>query len=205
MIALIVDDHPLVHEALGGMLRSVFADAEVLAATTLSQAVGFAKGERRIDLAVLDLGLPDCSGVESLTRFREAAPATRVVVFADSEPGTAILNAIDAGASGFVPKTHELTLIVAALRLVASGGIYVPPEALRASAECSPPKQELTPRQSDVMRLIAKGFGNKEVADRLNITPDTVKQHARAAYRALGVSSRTQAASALAGRRTGLD
>ena len=208
MKVLIVDDHPVIHEVLGAVLRNLFPKAEVVGAHTLSQAVEQGRAAEPFALALLDLGLPDCSGLECLAVFRRAAPATKVVIFSAVDDSASIISAMEAGAAGYVPKTHTPLLIAAAVRLVAEGGTYVPPEALMRIEPRPEPKtalRALTPRQSDVLRLIVKGYANKEVAERLNIAEDTVKQHARAAYRVLGVSSRTQAMTTLTRRSIPLD
>lgn len=198
MRTLIVDDHPVIHEVLGAVLHNLFPEAEVLRAYTLAQAVEHVTAGEPIELALLDLGLPDCSGMECLAAFRRAAPRTRVVIFSALEDSATIVSAMEGGAAGYVPKTHTPPLIAAAVRLVAEGGTYVPPEVLTRIESRPEPKaalRALTPRQSDVMRLIARGYPNKEIAERLKIAEDTVKQHARAAYNSLGVNSRAQAMS----------
>jgi len=204
---LVIDDHPLVAEMMVLLARNVFAHAEVLAASTLGAALAYVRQAKRIDLALLDLGLPDCNGLQSLVVLRQAAPDLRVVVVSLTDDSATIQGALEAGAAGYVPKTHPAPLISAALRLVADGGTYVPPQALRSRADEALllPEDLFTPRQHDVMRLIARGLANKEIAEHLNISEDTVKQHARAAYMVLGVSSRTQAVTALARRGIALD
>ena len=208
MRMLIVDDHPVIHEVLGAVLRNLFPEAEVLGAYTLAQAVEQAGAGEPIELAMLDLGLPDCAGLECLAIFRRAAPMTRTVIFSATEDSALIVSAMEAGAAGYVPKTHTPPLIAAAVRLVADGGTYVPPEALRIEQRPEPKGptlRALTRRQHDVVRLIVRGYPNKQIAERLNIAEDTVKQHARAAYHALGVSSRAQAVTVFSRRSAPLD
>lgn len=204
---LVVDDHPMVGEMMALLVRNVFPHAELLAADTLGAALEHVRRPAPIDLVLLDLGLPDCSGMQSLVVLRQAAPGVRVVVVSLTEDSASIQRVLQAGAAGYVPKTHPAALICAALRLVADGGTYVPPQALRppAAEEPVPREHPFTPRQYDVMRLIVRGLANKQIAEQLKIAEDTVKQHARAAYVLLGVSSRTQAVTALARRGIALD
>ncbi len=205
MKILIVDDHPLLHEVLGAIARKTLGDAEILCARDLAEAFKHARAAVPPDLVLLDLGLPGCAGTEALSRFKRAFPAIRVLVVTASEERACILSSLALGAAGYIPKTHTPPLIAAALRLVADGGVYVPPEALKPGEDRASVKAplDLTDRQLDVLRLIAKGHPNKEIARRLKIAEDTVKHHACNAYLLLGISSRIQVASAAV--RYGLD
>jgi DNA-binding NarL/FixJ family response regulator len=194
MRILLVDDHPMIHHVLGNVVRAVFVDSTLLAAHDLDEAFRHARGPDGLDLVLLELTLPGCAGIEALARFRKAFPRIRVVVVSGAEDRNCVLRSLEVGAVGYVPKTHTAPLIAAALRLVSEGGVYVPPQALeRADAPRTPGAVgALTHRQLDVIRLIVKGFRNKEIAKRLKIAEDTVKHHACMAYSTLGISSRTQ-------------
>jgi DNA-binding NarL/FixJ family response regulator len=204
MNILIVDDHPLVQEILHSVAREVFAQAKIELAASCAEAVEKARTSDRLDLVLLDLGLPDCGGIDALKRFRKAHPKICVVVFSDNDDPACMIAAMQGGASGFLLKTLTRPVISAALRLVAAGGIYMPPQAMEAQrrtpAQTRRRNRDLTHRQLDVLRLIVKGLANKQIAQRLRIAEDTVKQHASAAYAVLGVSSRTQAMTAAARR-----
>jgi len=206
---LIVDDHPLLLEILGAVARNVFPDARIRTAENCEQALEAARSSDAPDLVLLDLGLPGCAGIMALERFREAQPAMRVVVVTSNEEREVVLAALEAGAVGYIPKTSKPDVFTAALRLIAAGGMYVPPQALRSEAPApihmEQRKTELTERQREVLRLIAKGMGNKEIARSLRIAKDTVKQHAKAVYAALGVAGRAQAARAAETRGIKLD
>ena len=204
---LVVDDHPIVLDAMSEAARSLFPEAAVHTAATLAGAIKAARAAERIDLALLDLGLPDASGLPVLTAFREACPGTPVVVFSATEDRTIVLGALQAGARGFVPKSSTPDVIAAALRLIAAGGTYVPVQALGAEAggEAQEPPAGLTGRQLDVLRLMAQGLANKQIARQLRIAHDTVKNHARALYAALGVQTRKDAARVAARRGVKLD
>lgn len=207
MNILVVDDHPFIHEFLGGVVRAVFGDPAVHVAASLAESLEKAACVVPLDLVLLDLGLPDSIGVATLVQFRHAHPQVRVVVFSAVDEPSTVVGALAAGAAGYLPKTSPLPVIAAALRLVAAGGIYVPPQAIDEAAAARGQRREiaLTDRQVDVLRLILRGMANKEIAKRLHIAKDTVKQHAGAAYATLGVSSRTQAILAVARRGIRLD
>jgi two-component system, NarL family, nitrate/nitrite response regulator NarL len=189
---LIVDDHPMIHEVLGAVARVAFDQATVLSASSLEHAIQLAHAAGRIDLVLLDLGLPGCNGIEALTEFRRRFPQPKLVIVSATEDRASVLTALQAGACGYIPKTYTPPLIAAALRVVAEGGTHVPPQALREDGASG----GLTVRQLDVLRLIAKGLGNKEIARRLRIARNTVKQHAKAVYSVLGIAERGQAARA---------
>ena len=200
---LIVDDHPLLLRGLDAIARSVFPEARVRTAASCEEALEIARSADAPDLVLLDLSLPGCAGIMALERFRQAQPAMRVVVVSSSEERELVLAALEEGAAGYIPNTSKPEIFIAALRLVAAGGVYVPPQALRAEVPAAvvyQRKAELTERQRDVLRLIAKGMGNKEIARHLRIAKDTVKQHAKAVYAALGVAGRAQAARAAEAR-----
>lgn len=188
---------------MSAVARSVFPGAVVRSANGLADALQATRDET-IDLVLLDLGLPGCRDVSALTQFREAFPAVRVVVVSAVEERETVLAALEAGAVGYVPKTSKPSVVSAALRLVAEGGVYVPPQAVERE-RAAPERIGLTVRQLDVLRLIVRGLANKEIAQNLRIAKDTVKQHAKAVYAALGVSSRAQAGRAAQQRGIKLD
>lgn len=202
MRILVVDDHPLMAEALRLAVMTLEHAAEVSCAADLPGA--FAKAEQA-DLCLLDLGLPGCSGLEALTRLREEFPSLPVVVVSGANDHASIIAALDLGAMGYIPKTAPREVVLNAVRLVASGGIYVPVEALRArgspaqqAAEggvgpSKPAELGLSARQSEVLSLLLKGLPNKLIARKLDISENTTKIHVSAVLRALGVSTRTQA------------
>lgn len=194
---LVVDDHPLVALIMLEQARAAFPGAQVESAASVAEAIEPARDG--VDIIMLDLGLPGCTGIEALTRMQAAYPEARIVVVSAIEERAVILAALDAGAVGYVPKTSKPSVVTAALRLVAEGGVYVPPQALRDAPI------GLTGRQMDVLRLIARGLGNKEIAQNLHIAKETVKQHAKAVYAALGVHRRAQAERAALQRGIKLD
>jgi len=129
MNVLVVDDHPIVAEYLFGAASKAIPDAVVRVAGDLDAALE-AMRENPAELVLLDLGLPGCGGIESLLKFRKAYPEARVVVISSDDELPSIRGSLAASASGFIPKTAGPKVLVNALRLVAEGGRYVPPEAL---------------------------------------------------------------------------
>ena len=213
MRILVVDDHPLMAEALEVAMRTLDRATHVETAGNLRAAIARAE-QAGFDLCLLDLGLPGCSGLEALEKMRASLPALPVVVVSGSDDTRSVLRALDLGAMGYIPKTSPRDVLLGAVRLVASGGIYVPVEALKAreageqaaSAAASPSKTAadlgLSARQWEVLGLLLKGLPNKLIARKLDISENTTKIHVSAVLRALGVSSRTQAL--LAANRVGL-
>lgn len=203
MRILIVDDHPLVHEVLRAVAVRAIEGAQPVSARSLDEAFDLARRGQAPDLALLDLGLPGQSGIGALARFRGELPALPVVVVSANDERAIVLAALEAGASGYIPKTLPPKLMVAALKLVVSGGVYIPAAALGGLPEApgvpgenaevrGGPVRGLTERQAEVLRLMLKGFGNRRIAQELEISENTVKQHAQTVYRVLGVSTRAQ-------------
>lgn len=203
---LIVDDHPMVLQVMTAIAQKAFPDACVIATDSFAEAEKLAGSGDPLHLTLLDLGLPGWSGIGALVRFRTIAPGVTTVVISANEEGTVVRAALDAGARGYIPKTAKPPVIAMALHLVAAGGIYVPPQALaEARPAAEPHGAALTDRQRAVLCLIAQGLANKEIAKQLRIAEDTVKQHAKAVYAVLGISSRSQAARAAERRGIKLD
>jgi DNA-binding NarL/FixJ family response regulator len=199
MRALVIDDHPLIHEIIPAVLRKALGEVAVATEATLEGGLSRAGGSVPPDLVLLDLGLPGCDGLDALSRFRREFPKLPLVVLSGNCDRASILGALEAGAVGFIPKTSKPDVIIAALKVVAAGGTYVPPEALDG-ADAKSRALDLTDRQRDVLRLILKGYNNERIAAELSIAPNTVKQHAHAVFTALGVSSRAEAMIAAARR-----
>ena len=173
-------------------LSAVAPAAQVHTASTLQSAIELTQAHA-FDFAILDLRLPDSYGVPVLLRFRAAAPDLPVVVFSASSDRATIMDSLDAGAMGFIPKTSPSDVLLNALRLVFSGSIYVPHEALAGRDTPTRAGPELTPRQTEVMQMLLLGFSNKRICRHLGIAENTVKVHMTAVLRALGAENRTQA------------
>jgi len=192
MEVLIVDDHAFIHESLAAVVRKAAPGALVHTASSLEDAIAQARVNPRLDLVLLDLGLPGCAGTEALPKFRAALPALRVAVVSGNEDAACVQAVFAAGAVGYIPKAMTPPVMVATVRLIAEGGRWFPPELMAVPPEASD-KIQLTDRQTAVLRLLVKGLGNLQIAKKLDISESTVKQHAHAVYAALKVNSRTQA------------
>ena len=196
--ALVVDDHPLFCDALAITLRAVAGVGRTEAADSLGAALGrLAQGG--VDLVVLDLHLPDVSGLEGLVRLRAAARGAPVVVVSSLADPRVIAAALQAGAAGFVPKHSPREVFREALARVAEGQVFVPPgvsvepEPPGAPAEALARLSLLTRQQARILELICEGKLNKQIAWELAIADATVKAHVTALMRKLGVQTRTQA------------
>lgn len=192
MNVLIVDDHPMVLEYLSSAVRKALPDAAVRTAGDLEAALELA-GDDTPDMVLLDLGLPGCGGIDSLLRFRKAHPEVRAVVVSAEDNQASVRGALAAGAAGFIPKTSNPKVVLNALRLLAEGGRYIPPEALPGVTEeggAEDRQAQLTERQRIVLAGMLEGHSNAQIAEELGITEATAKQHAHAVYAAFGVSSR---------------
>jgi len=202
---LIVDDHSLIREALSGVLKELGGDLEIYQAQDSGQALRCLSENPGLDLILLDLYLPGRSGFDILAEFAERAPAVSVVVLSASDDRKDITRALDLGAVGFIPKSAQRDLILNALRLIFSGGIYVPPEILdrhNGASTAIPPSPSprlcaaelgLTERQMQVLSLMMQGKSNKVICRMLEISEPTVKNHVTAILRALKVTNRTEA------------
>ena len=189
---LVLDDHPIMLDAMVIALSAVAPEAQVRTALNFNAAIALTAAAT-FDFAIIDLGLPDSSGIPVLRRFRTANPDLPVVVFSATHDRATIMDALDAGAMGFIPKTSSSEVLLNALRLVFSGSIYVPPEALAGREQPAAGGVELTPRQTDVMHMLLLGLSNKRISRHLGISENTVKVHMTAVMRALSAETRTQA------------
>ncbi|MCC6532936.1 MAG: response regulator transcription factor [Burkholderiales bacterium] len=205
MKILVVDDHPLILEALKQVLRDLHPQIEVLEARDGRQALDQALSHHDLSLVLLDLTLPQKNGFELLTELRQSLPDLPIVVLSASEDRETVMRAINGGAMGFIPKTSKTEVLIAALRLVFSGGVYLPPSAFAAPPDqaCeprspapavrSPRDAGLTDRQAQVLALLVQGKSNKLICRALDLAEGTVKIHVTAILRALNVSNRTEA------------
>src|SRR5882762_9169711 len=142
MKILVVDDHALIREALRGVLKEVKGDAAVLEASDCRQAMQLIAEHADLSLILLDLTLPDRDGFSVLAELRERYPAVSIVVLSAVQDPANVMKALDLGALGYIPKSAQSDVILNALRLVISGGIYVPPEILaREGLSISVPRQ----------------------------------------------------------------
>jgi len=200
---MLVDDHAFLRDALAEVMVRAFPGVQVLQAGNLQGATVLLEVHRDVDLLLLDLQLPDGDGLDALAGLRIASGARLVVMSADDQPDT-IRCALEAGASGYLPKTLGSGDMLAAVKEVLQGGIYVPASAL-AAVPCTDGPQELeglglSPRQTEVLSLLVEGVANKGIARELDISEATVKSHISAILYQFGVATRTQVVVAMARR-----
>jgi DNA-binding NarL/FixJ family response regulator len=202
---LVADDHAMFRDGLRYALASLDDDVEILEAKDCAEALALVGSHPDLDLVLLDLAMPGMDGLAGLHALRARRPAVPVVILSGSEEPADARRALDRGAMGFIPKSSSSSVMLGALRLVLSGGVYLPPAFLEhfqtgrtLSGAPSIETLGLTPRQHDVLRLLGKGQSNKEIARVLGLAVGTVKLHISAILRALGVGSRTRAVIAAA-------
>jgi two-component system, NarL family, response regulator LiaR len=202
---VIVEDHALTR---AGLRTALEASCDVIGEAA-DGPIGLETVEReRPGVAVVDIGLPGFDGVELTRRIRESQPATHVVVVTMVDAPDAVLAALAAGADAYCVKTSDPERIVNAVHVAAEGGAYFDPQIAHivlsqlsdarstTAAGATGPKSTspLTPRETEVLRLIAEGRGNNEIADTLYIGYGTVKGHIRDILEKLSAADRTQAA-----------
>jgi two-component system nitrate/nitrite response regulator NarL len=190
---VIADDHPAIVESVTHLLEEdgVFR----VVATALEGVEALARiRELQPDLALIDVGMPLLDGVEITRLLTDERSTTRVLVYSGQRDPAVAFEALEAGASGFVLKGGELAELARAARIVAGGGSFVDAgiaAVLKAPRSERPPL--LTRREREVLRLLAEGFRNDEVAERLAISPLTVRTHVRHAMEKLDAGTRTEA------------
>ncbi len=223
MKVLLIDDHPLILSALKSTILGLEGGVTVVDVGDARSARLILQDDSDFDLVLLDLRLSDADGFDVLCELRAAYPALPVVVVSASDRTSDVIRSIDLGAMGFVPKRSSNDTLFEALRMVMSGGIYVPPMNLgddRMTSDIFPGTSPgglralpleadghqvaasldtlgLTPRQTEVLHLLLQGKPNKLIARDLKLSVETVKDHVAAVLRSLGVSSRTQAVLAI--------
>lgn len=201
---LVVEDHALVREGLVQTLRQLDDEVLVFQAGDCGCAESLLEQEPGFDLVLLDLGLPGTDGLGCMVAIRRRCPALPVVIVSAHDDAHTVNQAIRNGASGFVPKAYSSDRLIAALREVLAGRVFTPepmkPVSLGKdlphaplSGAAAPSEFGLTERQAEVLALMVRGKSNRDIAGPLGLSEGTVKIHITAIFKALGVSSRTQA------------
>lgn len=201
---LLVDDHRVVREGLRVFLGH---DPELLVVDEAEDGVEAVEKARQLrpDVVLMDLLIPGMDGITATSLIRQELPKTEVIVLTSRLEGASVAGAIRSGAIGYLLKDARPADLRSAIKAAAAGQIQLSPQAsaylLREIREPGNPEQ-LTERETDVLRLLAHGYSNKEIAATLHVAEDTVKTHVRHILMKLGVQSRTQAT--LAAIRLGL-
>ncbi|HVD56281.1 MAG TPA: response regulator transcription factor [Thermoleophilaceae bacterium] len=193
---LVVDDHPVLRGGLAQLLGR--AEGVELAGLAADGAAGVDLAlDESPDVVLMDLEMPGLDGIEATRRIRASRPETHVVVLTSFSDRVRILDALDAGATGYLLKDAEPEELLRGIQAAASGEAPLAPRAasaLLAERLEARPATELTPREREVLLMVAEGLPNKLIARRLEISEATVKAHLTRIFERIGVSDRTQAA-----------
>lgn len=197
---LIADDHPLFRAAMRQALVDIVGDS-ILEVASFSEAYEAVEENDEIELVFLDLNMPGNEGLTGLTELRTQFPSVLVVIVSAEEDPTLIRRAIDLGASGYIPKSTPLPQIADAVNKVLDGEQWLPGNINDAISQLENQQDkafadklaQLTPHQFKVLKMMADGLLNKQIAYELDISESTVKQHVSAVLRKLEVINRTKA------------
>ncbi|WP_142850172.1 response regulator transcription factor [Telmatospirillum sp. J64-1] len=212
MKIMIADDHELFRDGLRHVLDQLGDGLTIIEASDYAEALEKASTEEGLDIVLMDLAMPGMPWGEGLQALRERLPEeVPIIVLSASDDRRHVLQAVNIGAAGFIPKTSSSRVMLSALKLVLSGGVYLPPALLEQSASSQPMMDNpgspfgaentasfLTPRQREVLTLLGQGKSNKEIARVLQLAEGTVKLHVTAILKALNVNNRTRAVVAAA-------
>jgi len=201
---LVVDEHPLIRAGLVQSLAGLGQSVEVFQAGSVRDALAELAAHPDTTLTIADLTLPDAQGADVLERIGRAHAKVPLVVLSATDDRAKVLGALAQGAKGFISKRSSCAVLLSALRLVLTGDVYIPPEALRADKPPLPSSLEptlqrigsdagLTERQLQVLALLMQGKPNKSIARALHVAEGTVRVHVAAILRRLGVANRTEA------------
>jgi DNA-binding NarL/FixJ family response regulator len=193
---VVVDDHRVVRAGLETLLSSA-EDIDVVGSAADGREAVAMILDRSPDVVLMDLSMPGMDGIEATRQLTAAGCAARIVVLTSFNEQSKVVAAVEAGAVGYILKDAEPERLLDAIRAAASGGAPLDPRAataLLAPRSQAPVATDLTPRELDVLRLVAEGLASKQIARRLDISEKTVKAHLTHVYQRLGVSDRTQAA-----------
>jgi DNA-binding NarL/FixJ family response regulator len=192
---LVADDHAVTRIGLVQLLRSSLKIKRFLEAESFADVIGHLKDDD-LGLAIIDLGMPGMTGAKDLARLRRQRPDVVIVVVSGSESRDDILQALAAGAHGYIVKSQHTDQLIDKLLYILSGEIYVPPILAELPPEVAVQRvsKRLSGRQHQVLKGLVEGKSNKEIAKGLNVAEGTVKMHLAALYRVLGATNRAHAA-----------
>jgi len=206
MIRVVVgDDHGLVRPGLVQLLATA-DDVDVVGAASGGREAVDLAADATADVVLMDLSMPDVDGIAATRELRRRSPDTKVVILTSFSDRERVLDALEAGAIGYLLKDAEPDDLIRGIRAAARGESPLDPKAARqllTARRRVEPDAQLTEREREILALIAQGHPNKVIARRLNIAEKTVKNHVSSLFQTLGVTDRTQAA--LWAQRQGLD
>lgn len=189
---LLVDDHQLLLDGLQYVFKDLDKHLDLITTDSAQEAFALVKQHLDMDLMVLDLNLDEFDGIDLLNKLKRNNLVVPTVILSASDNLYQIRQALDLGAMGFIPKSYPASKLISALRMVLAGHIYIPEESKSKLLSASPISDSfnLSQRQLEVIKHMAKGKSNKQIADTLFIAETTIKSHITAIFRALEVSSR---------------
>lgn len=197
---LVADDHALMREGIHIVLARFNREYQLVNAVNYEEALHYLETDTDFGLVLIDLNMPGEKPFTGLSRVLTISKETPVVVLSASEDPADIHRSIELGARGFIPKSASNEVLIAALELVLSGGVYLPPGlyGYTPEAENSVRRQDaarltLTRRQKEVLELLAQGESNKGIGRILGLSEGTVRTHVNAIFKLLDVNNRTQA------------
>ncbi|MDH5571184.1 MAG: response regulator transcription factor [Gammaproteobacteria bacterium] len=201
MKILMIDDHALFRDGLLLVIDGLDANIEAFEAGSYETAIDIIATHSDLDLILLDLGLPGMSHLDALLALRKQAPDSLIVVLSGTEDHQMVEQVLRHGARGYITKSSPANVILHALKLIISGGTYIPAQILNTHPAMDPAplvdqpqnRQRLTPRQTEVLHELAKGKSNKDIGKTLDLTESTVRAHVAAILKAFSASNRTQA------------
>ncbi|NND81838.1 MAG: response regulator transcription factor [Gammaproteobacteria bacterium] len=200
MKIVLIDDHALFRTGIATMLHNLEPETESQGFGDSTSAVDAVNNPEEVDLVLLDYHIPGTDTGNNIQTARDYFPNAKLVIISGEEDSGKIIKAIDCGASGFIPKSSEPQVLIAALRLVLSGGVYLPAQVLQAqpvsvqeAASNKSALDQLTQRQQEVLKHAIYGKTNKTIARELGLSEGTIKAHLSSAYRSLGVQKRSEA------------
>jgi two-component system NarL family response regulator len=196
----IIDDHAIVRMGLKYSL-SLEPDFEFAGEHSGGEGAGEFVARVRPDVVLLDVRMPVVNGIEALEDIRRKAPDVKVLMLTTSDGDEDVFRSMNKGARGYMVKDESGEDLHVAIRTVASGEVFLP-KRIKAIYDDRKKRPSLSEREIEIVRLVAKGFSNDELAERLHLSPDTVKAHLRHVYEKLGVESRVEAVTEA--MRTGL-
>lgn len=188
---LTVDDHDLVRKGISAIL-STESDLHLVAEASTGEHAMRLHRQLRPDVTLMDLRLPDKSGIETTREIRGEAPEAKIIALTSYDGDQDIYRALEAGVRGYLLKEMVHTDVIRAIRIVHAGRRFIPQEVTQHLNGYFP-EVALTPREIEVLSLVARGFGNKEVGDVLGTAPGTIKAHVQSILSKLGAKDRTHA------------
>ena len=204
---VIADDHTLVRQGVARYLDGCDGLTVAGEASTGAEILRLVR-ETKPDVALLDIRMPEMDGLEAARAIKDAAPGTRVVILTAYDDRHFVVEAVRAGARGYVLKSRDAETLVQTVRLVAEGNMVIDPQLVTALADelAAASKRDrqaetLSEREVEILQLVAFGQTNRDVAGKLFISPDTVKTHLEHIYQKLGATDRTAAVAEALRRR----